>query len=207
MKISDEARKKLHIVAKAVRIAYPRVFEPEENPQSGRAEYSVQVRFYEANPDHMKTVETIQAALKEAARAFWGDEAERHYRDAMDSKNTRFLRRDEEGGYWYVSLKRREQDNAPRVVDRNPRVTLTAQDGKIYSGAVCNVVFDIWCYGGMSKSGTKVPYGFSGTLMGIQYVAEGEPFGGAPMAKDNDFEDLADSGDTTADNDFGDVPW
>lgn len=193
-RIDNETRQKLHVVAHAVRIGYPRVFEVEENAQSGKREYSLQIRWMDDNPDHMKQVEAMQARLKLAAKAYWGEEWEKHYRDAIDSKNTRFLRHNEDEGYWFCSIKRGERDGAPRVVDRCKEVKLRPEDGKIYSGMVGNVVFDLWCYGGVARNGAKVPYGFSGTLLGLQYVADGEPFGGARMAKDNDFEDLEDNG-------------
>lgn len=192
-KLSEEQRKKLHVVVRGVRIAYPRVFEPETNEQSGKSEYSLQVRLFDANPDHMKQVKALQETLKSAAQFHWGDEWQKHYRDAVDSKNTRFLRHNEDEGYWFCSVKRRASDKAPRVVDRRKAV-LTAEDGKIYSGVVGNVVFDVWCYGGVAKNGQKVPYGFSATLLGLQFVEDADPIGGATTAKDSDFEDLSDDG-------------
>ena len=199
-KISPETRQKLHIVARGVRVAYPKVFEPEENTLSGKREYSVQIRLYKSNPEHMKIVEQIRSAMKAAAKAYWGDDAERNYRDALDSKNTRWLREDPDGEYFFASLKRREQDGAPRVVARDKTITLRQEDGKVYSGAVMNVIFDIWCYSGTSKSGAKIPAGFSATLMGLQFVADGDPIGGASVAKDTDFDDL--STEDANDDDF-----
>ena len=61
-KLTAEERKKLHLVLRKVRIAYPEVFEPKHNDLSGKDEYSVQVRLYENNPEHMKIVEMINAA-------------------------------------------------------------------------------------------------------------------------------------------------
>ena len=199
-KITPETRQKLHIVARGVRVAYPKVFEAEENTLSGKREYSVQIRLYKSNPDHMKIVEKIREAMKVAAQAYWGEDAGRNYRDAMDSKNTRWLREDADGEYFFASLKRREQDGAPRVVGRDKTVTLRQEDGKVYSGAVMNVIFDIWCYSGTSKSGAKIPSGFSATLMGLQFVADGDPIGGASVAKDTDFDDLGT--EETNDGDF-----
>ena len=199
-KITPETRQKLHIVARAVRVAYPKVFEPEENTLSGKKEYSVQIRLYKDNPEHMKIVEKIRSAMKVAAKAYWGEDADRNYRNALDSKNTRWLRESDEGDYFFASLKRREQDGAPRVVGRDKTVTLRQEDGKVYSGAVMNVIFDIWCYSGTSKSGAKIPAGFSATLMGMQFVADGDPIGGASVAKDDDFDDL--STEEMTDDDF-----
>lgn len=201
-KISPEIRKKLHLVLREVRIAYPEVFEARHNDLSGKDEYSVQIRLYESNPEHMKIVETIKAAKLTAADAYWGRDAKRFFAEAEDSKNTRGLRYDSEGGYYYFNAKRNASQQAPRVVGRNPKVALLPEDGKIYSGAVCNVVVDLWCYSGTAKNGAKIPAGFSFTLCGVQFVMDGDPIGGSSVAKDEDFDDLKDDEAP----DFTDIP-
>lgn len=201
-KISPEIRKKLHLVLREVRIAYPEVFEARHNDLSGKDEYSVQIRLYESNPEHMKIVETIKAAKLTAADAYWGRDAKRFFAEAEDSKNTRGLRYDAEGGYYYFNAKRNASQQAPRVVGRNPKVALLPEDGKIYSGAVCNVVVDLWCYSGTAKNGAKIPAGFSFTLCGVQFVEHGDPIGGSSVAKDEDFDDLKDDEAP----DFTDIP-
>ena len=201
-KLTAEERKKLHLVLRKVRIAYPEVFEPKHNDLSNKDEYSVQVRMYEDNPEHMQQVELVKAAKAAAAQAFWGKDAKRLAAEAEDSKNTRGLRYDPEGGYWYFNAKRRADQGAPRVVGRNPKMLLKPEDGKICSGAVCNAVIDLWCYSGTAKNGTKIPAGFSFTLCGIQFVEDGDPIGGASVAKDDDFDDLK----ADDDPDFTDIP-
>lgn len=178
-KLTAEERKKLHLVLRKVRIAYPEVFEPKHNDLSGKDEYSVQVRLYENNPEHMKILA-----------------------EAEDAKNTRGLRYDADGGYYYFNAKRNASQQAPRVVGRDRTVELRPEDGKIYSGAVCNVVVDLWCYSGTAKNGAKIPAGFSFTLCGIQFVEDGDPIGGASVAKDDDFDDLK----ADDDPDFTDIP-
>lgn len=152
-KLTAEERKKLHLVLRKVRIAYPEVFEPKHNDLSGKDEYSVQVRLYENNPEPMKIVETIKSAKGFAAQVFWGRDAKRFLAEAEDAKNTRGLRYDADGGYYYFNAKRNASQQAPRVVGRDRTVELRPEDGKIYSGAVCNVVVDLWCYSGTAKNG------------------------------------------------------
>ncbi len=196
-KLSREQYAELHCVAKSVRIAFPRVFEPDDAP-GGKKAYSVQIRLFTDNPEHMKIVENLKAKMAKAAEYYWGQDAKRNLSRALENVTTKFLRKSDEGDYYFFSLKRRESDGAPRVVGRN-REALTQADGKIYSGCFANVVFDLWCYGGMKTAdGTRVPYGISATLLGIQFVKDGDPFGGASQAKDEDFEDL--SGDDKEDD-------
>lgn len=191
-KLTPEQRKALHVVARKVRIAYPAVFEPQCNDLSGKDEFCVQIRLYDDNPDHVEQVKRIKAVMIEAAKAFWGQDAKKFAAEAADSKNTRGLRYDEEGGYHFLYAKRPATQQAPRVVGRDRTMELRPEDGKIYSGAVCNVVFDVWCYSGTTKSGAKIPPGFSFSLSGVQFVEDGDPIGGSPVAEDDDFDDLSD---------------
>lgn len=193
-KLTKDQYADLHIVAKGVRIAFPRVFEPDDAP-GGKKAYSCQIRFMAENPEHMKAVETLKKKMAKAADYYWGQDAKRNLNRALENVTTKFLRKSDEGDYYFISLKRRESDGMPRIVGRS-REPLTQADGKIYSGAFVNVVFDIWCYGGgKTPDGTRIPYGISATLLGVQFVKDGDPFGGASQAKDEDFESLADDGD------------
>lgn len=201
-KLTAEERKKLHLVLRKVRIAYPEVFEPKHNDLSGKDEYSVQVRLYENNPEHMKIVEMINAAKEVAANAFWGRDAKAFNARVEKIDNNKGLRHNDEGGFYFLSAKRRPDQQAPRIVGRDRTVELRPEDGKIYSGAVCNVVVDLWCYSGKAKNGTPIQPGFSFTLCGIQFVEDGDPIGGASVATDDDFDEL----EADDDPDFTDIP-
>ena len=201
-KLTQEERKKLHLVLRNVRIAYPQVFEPGHNDLSGKDEYSCQFRFYRSNPEHMKLVEQINAAKEVAAEAFWGRDAKAFMARVEKIDNNKGLRFSEEGDYYFLNAKRRPDQGAPRVVDRNPKLVLKPEDGKIYSGAVGNGVVDLWCYSGTAKNGAKIQPGFSFTLCGVQFVEDGDPIGGSSVAKDEDFDDLKDDEAP----DFTDIP-
>ena len=142
-KLTSEQRKQLHLVLRKVRIAYPQVFEPKHNDLSGKDEYSIQVRLYETNPEHMKLVEQIKAAKAVAAEAFWGRDAKTFASRAEKNDNNQGLRYNEEGGYWLLNAKRRPDQQAPRVVGRDRTMVLRPEDGKIYSGAICNVIVEL----------------------------------------------------------------
>ena len=173
-KLTAEERKKLHLVLRKVRIAYPEVFEPKHNDLSGKDEYSVQVRLYENNPEHMKIVEMINAAKEVAANAFWGRDAKAFNARVEKIDNNKGLRHNDEGGFYFLSAKRRPDQQAPRIVGRDRT----------------------------AKNGTPIQPGFSFTLCGIQFVEDGDPIGGASVAKDDDFDDLK----ADDDPDFTDIP-
>lgn len=80
-------------------------------------------------------------------------------------------------------------DTRPTVVDRD-RSPLTKDDGKVYSGCYVNAKIEIWVQD--NKWGQRV----NATLLGVQFVKDGDAFGaGAPPANPDDFPDLDASGD------------
>lgn len=87
-------------------------------------------------------------------------------------------------------------DTRPTVVDRD-RSPLTKDDGRIYAGCEVNAKVEFWCQD--NNYGQRL----NTTLLGIQFVADGDAFGaGSPPANPDDFPDLdADGGED--DNLFG----
>lgn len=172
---------------RGVRVNFPRLFKPEVNNLSGEEEYSVRV-ILDPNDDKCKEyIKEIDDARRELAEANWGERWQTLYRENKDSKNTMFLRQDYERGYFFINLKRKKRDGAPKVVWRHGHDDLHEEDGKPLAGDYCNVMFEMWTY--------KTPQnatGWSGTLMGVQFVKRGEPLGGARTAKPEDFDTLPD---------------
>ena len=76
----------------------------------------------------------------------------------------------------------------PVVVDKD-RTPLTAGDGKPYGGCYTNVTVDLWAQD--NKFGKRV----NATLSGVQFVKDGESFGGGRRGSVDDFDDLGDGTD------------
>jgi hypothetical protein len=76
-----------------------------------------------------------------------------------------------------------ESKGRPLVIDRN-RDPLTAADGKPYSGCYVNVSIDVWAQD--NKYGKRI----NAQLKGIQFVRDGDAFGGGAPASPDEFEDL-----------------
>ncbi len=72
----------------------------------------------------------------------------------------------------------------PLVLDRD-KTPLTAADGKPYSGSYMNVSLEIWAQD--NNFGKRI----NATLKGVQFVGDGDSFGGGAPASPDDFEDLA----------------
>ena len=101
---------------------------------------------------------------------------------------------------------RPEYENMLYIDAKNPReirrinrdkTDLTEDDGVIYPGCYVNAVVSVfsWIKGG--KDNKKKPknrqvWGISASLLGIQFVKDGEPLGGHTSVSDDDFEDFDD---------------
>ena len=175
--------KENRVILKNVRASYPRVNTPELNKFSNRTEYSITVLIPQDDPQ----VEALKSTMRVVwEKKFGPEKGLKKLKAAMDSKNTRFLHFDEEMGCYRINLKRKESDGAPIVIDR-AKNKLEESSGKPYGGCYINVSFDLWVY-------DKQSTGTSATLTGVQFVADGEPFGGSSQPSEADFEDLSDDG-------------
>lgn len=175
--------KENRVVLKNVRCNYPRVHKAETNQLSGKTEYSISILIPQDDPQVAELKAKMQAVW---VSKFGPEKGPKKLKSAMDSKNTRFLHFDEETGFYRINLKRKESDGAPMVLDR-AKNKLEESSGKPYGGCYINVSFDLWVY-------DKQSTGTSATLLGVQFVKDGEPFGGSSQPSDKDFEDLSDDG-------------
>ena len=173
------------IMLRSVRCAYPQLFLFFTNKFSGKEEYSVRVMIPESDKAQLEKIRsTIEKAF---INKFGPEKGPRKFKAAMESKNTRCLQYDDENGYYYINLKRRAQDGRPVVLDRN-KSPLAASDGRLYGGCYINATVEFWCYDNAST-------GAGCTLLGVQFVKDGEPFSGASQPSEDDFDDLGDDGD------------
>lgn len=96
-------------------------------------------------------------------------------------------------GNMYIAA--RNTKRAPAVFDRD-KTELTAKDGKPYAGCYVNVKLDIWAQD--NNYGKRI----NATLLGVQFVKDGDAFSASAVATADDFDDIADIGDEDAfDND------
>ena len=79
----------------------------------------------------------------------------------------------------------------PVVVDLN-RAPLVAADGRPYGGSYVNLTVDIWAQD--NKFGKRI----NATLSGVQFVKDGESFGGGRKGSADDFDDLGEGAEDGA---------
>jgi Protein of unknown function (DUF2815) len=89
-------------------------------------------------------------------------------------------------GMMFVSARNKKRTDV-RDRDKTP---LTAEDGKPYSGCYVNAVVDVWAQD--NAYGKRV----NASLLGVQFVKDGEAFSGGATATDDDYEELGDDADS-----------
>lgn len=176
------------------------VFEKKgiANDPSSKPRYNCAILIPENDPQ-VETIEDLELELCEEHS--WKDKSKgadvhkqlkKKDRLALHDGDDKASKYDGFAGMRYISP---SSDTRPTVVDRD-RSPLTKDDGRIYSGCYVNAKVEFWTMD--NNFGQRV----NCTLLGVQFVKDGDAFGaGSPPANPDDFPDL-DAGDGDDDSMF-----
>lgn len=84
-------------------------------------------------------------------------------------------------GVWYVAAKNKAR---PLIVDANKQ-PLTQADGKPYSGCYANVLIEVYAITDPKRKGVHA------AIKGVQFVKDGDAFGGGAPASPDEFDELS----------------
>lgn len=143
-------------------------------------------------PQDHSQLDEMKSALAQVAKNQWGENSDNVLRqliaDARVCMRNGNSKTDAEGnvldGYadsYFVSTRSYVRPTVVNV-DRSP---LTENDGKPYSGCYVNGIFRIWPQ--QNNFGKRI----NAQLMGVQYVRDGESFGGGRVASPEEFDTLS----------------
>ena len=170
------------LMLKSVRLAFPALIEPSSYGE-GEPAYSATLIM---DPDQ---AEAVDKALAAVAKDKWGAKADAQLKALRASGKVCLRDGDEKAEYdgfegkMFVAARSKTR---PTVVDgqRNP---LTERDGRIYAGCYVNASIEIWAQD--NAYGKRV----NATLRGIQFVRDGEAFGGGRPAAADEFDEIEES--------------
>jgi hypothetical protein len=183
------------VYLRRVRLGYPKLYKPAED-QNGKLQWSCQFRI--EDEENRKKVE---AAVLYAATEKWGKKAPAVLAEVRRNSGKNIGARtfnDSRDGteYFGVNAKKPTETKSgtpnqpPKLLTRNPKIP--SQPGgpeSLYAGCYVNAIVSAWAYDNVAK-------GVSFNLGGVQFVEDGEPFGGERQYDESDFEDL--SGESAA---------
>lgn len=175
------------VILKNVRIAFADgVFTPRAFEGSGDKAYGATF-LVEPGSDNDKLV---WAAIKEACKKTWEKKADTMLESLKHStKDFCYYKGDLKeydgfAGKMALRAKRQEKKGSPLVLDRDLS-KLTVSDGRPYSGCYVNAKVQIWAQ--------KDKYvGVRCTLVSVQFVKDGDAFGGGGPATADGFEAVED---------------
>ena len=179
----------MKITLNEVRLSFPdlftaRPFKPGDKPKF-KAAFLI--------PKDSPQIKAIEVAILAAARGRWGAKAEAIIKSIRGNPN-KFCFQDgdtkEYDGYAGMMALSAGNASRPLVIDgqKNP---LTEADGKPYAGCYVNGIVEFFAY---DNSGN----GISASLKGVQFVRDGDAFGGGAPASVDDFESLEEGADAGA---------
>lgn len=175
---------------KESRLAYPQLWEPRAFMGEGDARYSALLLLPPSHP----CVHDVNTTIDKVAKDKWGQRADGILKTLRSSHKICFLdgalKAGTEGfeGNLYLSASSKKR---PVVVDRD-RAPLTEKDGKPYAGCYVNAILDIWAQD--NQWGKRI----NATLMGIQFLRDGDAFAAIPPATAEDFDNMGDGIDADA---------
>lgn len=170
------------VVLKNVRLSFadifvPKAFQPGDEPRFSGTSLIPK--------DDKKQMAAVEAAIQEAAEQKWGKKGASIVNGIRGNSN-KFCFQDGDNkdydGYQGMMALSAHNKARPLVIDRD-KTPLTAADGKPYSGCYVNVTLEIFAY-------TNTGNGIAASLKGIQFVKDGDSFGGGTPASPDDFDDL-----------------
>lgn len=192
---------------KDVRLTFPQLWEPKQVNGQGDPKFSGAFLF---KPDHSARTQLLNAVVA-AAKAKWGEAlVDVKEPDPADATKIITVKRpnyevvlkqlkatdricvhdgdskseyDGYAGHLFVNASNKIK---PLVIGPN-RENLVPADGKPYSGCYVNAIVEIWAQD--NQFGKRI----NASLMGVQFVRDGERLAGGAVAAADDFEAIPDA--------------
>ena len=174
------------IELKNVRLSFPGLFKAESFKPGDEPKFKATFLVPKGSP----LAQAIDAKILEVIKAKYPQKGDALLKSIRNNPN-KFCWQDGDtkayDGYEGMMALSAKNSVRPTVVDRNG-VTLTESEGKPYAGCYVNAKVDLFTY---DSSGV----GVSASLGGVQFVKDGESFGGAVRVSAEEFENLGDDED------------
>lgn len=179
------------IIIKNVRLAFPDLREAVQFQGTGPFSYKATF-LVTPGSDADKA---ILAAIEKAGKNKWGEKAAAIVAQAKGAGSGKFCYVDGNtkaydgfAGNMALSASRSKDDGAPKILDRDLS-ELSVDSGKPYGGCFVNAKVQIW--------GQDNQYGkaIRATLVAVQFVKDGDSFGGSGPANESGMEALESEAD------------
>lgn len=168
------------VTLKDVRLTFPQLFEPKQVNGQGDPKFSAAFLLPKTHPQ----VAEIKAAIVEAATAKWAAKHPEVLKALAAADKLALHDGDAKSDYdgYAGSLFINASNKIRPLVIGPQREPLVAADGKPYSGCYVNAIIELWAQD--NQFGKRV----NASLLGVQFVRDGERLAGGGVAAADDFE-------------------
>ncbi len=172
------------IMLNDVRVAFPQLWTPAQVNGEGKPAFSASFLMAPTHP----AVAAVRAGITLVAQAKWGDKAQEILRALIAGDKVCLHNGDTKAQYdgyagnLFVSSR---SPTRPLVIGQD-RGVLAEVDGKPYSGSYVNAQISLWAQS--NNFGKRV----NAQLRGVQFLRDGEAFGGGGVAVPDEFDEVVD---------------
>ena len=190
-------QEKLKVMTTEFRVGHPHVFEPSSMPGDSKLSYSIEMLFDKKTTDLSHLQNPLKAAIIGKwgpVKSEWPSPLKMPIRDGDKPHGKKKEVKKEHQGMWVVRASSSAEYSAPHVVGRDPDVALTSES-EFYPGCYARAHLKAHAYTFADKDGVKF------VLDGVQFLRDGQAFGGKKPANqmfgviegdagDSDFSDF-----------------
>lgn len=183
----------MKIKLQKVRLSFPNLFTAKKQDESSSSPPTFSAGFLLEPTDPQ--VKMIEDAMLQVAKEKWSAKADAVYKGMKVADKLALHDGDTKAqyaGYEGMMFVNANNPVRPLVLDRD-KSPLTEQDGKPYGGCYVNVSLELWAQD--NKFGKRI----NASLGGVQFVKDGDRFGGGSSADESDFDELGDGADADDD--------
>lgn len=159
-----------------VRLSFPHLFQPHAMEEGQEKKYGAS--FILDNDKHAKLLEHIEATIERLALDAFKKKI--HFKTCLRDGDEKPNMDGYGDGVSFITASRKTR---PAVVDTDPSVPITEEDGRIYAGCYVNATIRLWVQD--NKWGKRV----NAELRAVQFRADGESFGAGPVNAEEEFGD------------------
>jgi hypothetical protein len=174
----------MKVTIKNVRLAFPNLFQAKT--VNGEGEPTFSATFLLDPVKHKADIDAVWKAIAQAAKDKWAAKGEATMKSLMATGKVCLRSGDEKSEYdgfegqMFISARSKSR---PLVIDRD-KSPLVESDGRPYGGCYVNVILDIWPQ--ENEWGKRI----NASLSGVQFVSDGDAFGGSRPASVDEFESV-----------------
>ncbi len=161
-----------------VRLSFPHLFVAHSMEEGQEKKYGAS--FIMDNEKHGELLDLIEDTIERLALDKWKKKT--GFKSCLRDGNDKAEMDGYGDGVMFISASRKTR---PAVVNLDPSIPLTEEDGVIYAGCYVNATIRLWVQD--NKWGKRV----NAELRAVQFLKDGESFGAGKVDAEDEFDNLA----------------